>query len=268
MPPFPARRPALRQRVPAGLVGMALGEAPDGGGCRGRRRSRGAEQMMQREPVSAASLGRQPARRCGQLLVGRPLALRAVHADRHGVTARQLQRHDGARVAHHGVAHQRAQALGIGGLARLAGGHVGSAKFLQRLEDARLEQREHVVELGEIVLHRRRRQQQQEALVERVHQFVALAGAVAQMMGLVDDDEIEAAADQARGMLAPTRQRERSDQAASGSRTGPGRCAAARRGWSRRECRTWSRAPPATARRATPGRARARSRPCRAAGTP
>ena len=46
---------------------------------------------MQREPVSAARLGREPARRGGELLVGRPLALRAVHPDRHGVTARQLQ---------------------------------------------------------------------------------------------------------------------------------------------------------------------------------
>ncbi len=129
------------------------------------------------------------------------------------MTVRQLQGDDGARVAHHGVAHQGPQALGIGGLARLAGGHIGGTKFLQRLEDARLEQREHVVKLAEIVLHRRRRQQKQEALVERVHQFVALARAVAQMMGLVNDDEVEAAVDEARGMFAPARQSERSDQA-------------------------------------------------------
>ena len=127
--------------------------------------------------------------------------------------ARQLQRHDRARVAHHGVAHQLAQPLGIGRLARLAGRHVGGAELLQRLEDARLEQGQQVVELDEVVLHRRRRQQQQEALVQRVHQLVALARAVAQVMRLVDDDEIEAAADEPRGMLAPARQRERGDQA-------------------------------------------------------
>ena len=95
------------------------------------------------------------------------------------MTARQLQCDDRARVAHHGAAHQFAQALGIGRLVRLAGRHIGGAKLLEGLEDTRFEQREHVVELGEIVLHRRRRQQEQEALVERVHQPVALARAVA-----------------------------------------------------------------------------------------
>ena len=201
-------------------------------------------------------------------LVGRPLALGAIHADRHGVTARQLQRDDGARVAHHGAAHQLAQALGIGRLARLARRHMGGAKLLQCLEDAGLEQRQQVVELGEIVLHRRRRQQQQEALVERVHQLVALARAVAQMVGFVHDDEIEAAAENVRRHArcdAPGRAKR---SGASASRTVPGRCAAARHGWSRRQCRTWSRAPPATARPATPESAPARCRPCRAADTP
>jgi len=56
---------------------------------------------------------------------------------------------------------------------------VGRAKLAQRLEDAGLEQREQVVELGEVVLHRRCRQKEQEALVEGIHQFVALTGAIA-----------------------------------------------------------------------------------------
>ena len=47
------------------------------------------------------------------------------------MTARQLQRHDRAGVADHGAAHQLAQALGIGRLARLARRHVGGAEFLQ-----------------------------------------------------------------------------------------------------------------------------------------
>ena len=111
------------------------------------------------------------------------------------MAARQLQRDDGARVADHRVAHQLAQAFGIGRLARLARRHVGGAKLLQRLEDARLQQRQQVVELDQVVLHRRRRQQQQKALVQRVHQLVALARAVAQVVRLVDDDEIEVAAD-------------------------------------------------------------------------
>ena len=121
------------------------------------------------------------------------------------MTSRQLQRDDGARVAHHGAAHQLTQALRIGRLVRFAGRHIGGAKLLESLEDARFEQREQVVKLGEIVLHRRRRQQEQEALVERVHQFVAPARAVAQMVGFVHDDEIEAAAENVRGMFAPAR---------------------------------------------------------------
>src|SRR5262249_15654968 len=83
------RRPALRQRVPPRRIAVAVGEAPDGGRRGGRRRSRGAEQMLKREPASDASLGRQCA--CGrrQFLIGRTLPFRAVHADRHGVPTRQ-----------------------------------------------------------------------------------------------------------------------------------------------------------------------------------
>jgi hypothetical protein len=46
----------------------------------------------------------------------------------------------------------------IGRLARLAGGHVGGAKFLEGLEDAGLQQRQKIIELDEIILHRRCRQ--------------------------------------------------------------------------------------------------------------
>ncbi len=110
------------------------------------------------------------------------------------MTAGQRQRDHGAGVAHHRAAHQLAQPFRVGRLARLAGDHVSGAKFLQRLEDARLEQSQHVVQLGQVVLHRGGRQQQQEAFIQPVHQRVALAVAVAQVMGLVNHDKIEAAA--------------------------------------------------------------------------
>ena len=102
---------------------------------------------------------------------------------------------------------------GLAGHVRLARRHMDGAKLLQRLEDARLEQREYVVEFDQVVLHRRCRQQQQEALVERVHQLVAAAVAIAQVVSLVHDHDIEAAADDAGGMLATSRECERSDQA-------------------------------------------------------
>ena len=59
--------PSLRQRLPA-CIDVAAGEAPHGAGGRGRRRSGGAEQVLQREPV--CPIGRQPARRGGKLVVG------------------------------------------------------------------------------------------------------------------------------------------------------------------------------------------------------
>ena len=50
--------------------------------------------------------------------------------------------------------------------------------------------------LDQIVLYRRGRQQQQETFVERIDEFPALTRPVAQMMGFVDDDEIEWALDE------------------------------------------------------------------------
>ena len=105
---------------------------------------------------------------------------------------------------------------GIGWLARLARGHIGEAEFLQRLEDAGLQQRQEIVELDQVVLHRRRRQQEQEALVERVDELPALTRSVAQMVRLVDDDEIELALDEALGVLAPPCGGDRGDDAILG----------------------------------------------------
>ena len=51
-----------------------------------------------------------------------------------------------------------------------------------------------------------------ETLVERIDQFVALAGAVAQVMRLVDDHEVETAACEPRRMFAPACERDGSDQ--------------------------------------------------------
>ncbi len=208
MPPVPEAAHCSASARQAGSCGWRAGETHQCGARRGGRRAGGGEQVMQREPVPArAAIGREAARRSGKLLVALAFALRPFHPHGGGMPARQLQRDHGTGVADHGVAHQFAQPLGIGGLARLAGGDVGGAEFLEGLEDARLEQGEQVVQLGEIVLDRRRRQQQQEALVQPVHELVALAAAVAQVMRLVDDDEIERAFEQAPGVLAPACQR-------------------------------------------------------------
>jgi hypothetical protein len=142
------RRPSPRHRAPVRRVCIAIGEPRDGRSGRGRRGSRRAEQMLEGQAACAGARGRESAHRRRQFQVGRLLALRAVDPDRRCMTVRQLERHDRARVADHGVAHQRPQPFGIGGLPRLAGRHVGRAKLAQRLEDTGLEQREQVVELG------------------------------------------------------------------------------------------------------------------------
>ena len=204
------RGEALCQRVPA-RIGMAVGQTPHRRCGRRRGRSCRAQKMLRGEPVYPFAC--QPTRRLRELLVGLPLACAPIHAHRHGVTARELQRDYGSRVAHHCAAHELAQALGIGRHVRLARRHMDGAKLLKRLEDAGLEQREYVVKFEEVVLHWRCRQQQQEALVERVHQLVASTVAIAQVVSLVHDNHIEAAADDAGGMLAASRECERSDQA-------------------------------------------------------
>ena len=90
----------------------------------------------------------------GQISVGAALAFGPLDPNGGGMTARQRQRDHGAGVADHGAAHQLAQALRVGRLAWLAGDHVGGAEFLQGLENARLEQGQQIVQLGQFVLHR------------------------------------------------------------------------------------------------------------------
>jgi hypothetical protein len=199
-------RPALGQCRPGRVVGMARRE-PRQGTRRGMRRgSGGGQEVLQREAVAGRSaLGREPAHRAREVGIGRGLVRRAVHLERERVAARQLEGDDRARVADHRAAHQLAQAPGVGRPARMAGRHIGRAKLLLRLEDARLEQGEQIVELDQVILHGRRREQQQEALVERIDELPALARAVAQVMRFVDDDEIEIVRKQASGVLLPAR---------------------------------------------------------------
>src|SRR4029077_12506606 len=86
------------------------------------------------------------------------------------------------------------------------GGHIRRAKFLLRLEDPRLEQREQIVELDQIVLYRRGREQQQKTLIEPIDELPALAGSITQVMGFIHDDQVETACEQALRVLPPARQ--------------------------------------------------------------
>ena len=136
--------------------------------------------MLEGQPFAfAVALRHQAPRGRCEFGVGLGFARAAIDLDGGSVAPRQFEGDDGAGVANHRAAHQPAQALGIGRLARLARGHIGKAEFLQCLENARLQQRQEIVELDQIVLHWRRRQQEQEALVERIDEFPTLTRSVA-----------------------------------------------------------------------------------------
>ena len=136
--------------------------------------------MLEGQPfaLAVALCHQAPRGRC-EIGVGLGFARAAIDLDGGSVAPRQFEGDDGASVANHRAAHQPAQALRIGRLARLAWGHIGKAEFLQCLENARLQQRQEIVELDQIVLHWRRRQQEQETLVERIDEFPTLTRSVA-----------------------------------------------------------------------------------------
>ena len=211
LPPAPRASQRFASASQAEIV-VPSGEAFDRRRRGGGRGARGAEQMVRCQALpTVLPVGDQVSGQSRQFLIGRLLGRGGIDPARRGVPTRQFQRHDRPRIADHRVAHQVAQLVRVGRLARLARGHVSGAKFLLRLEDAGLQQRQQVVELDEIVLHRRGGEQQQKTLGQTVDQLVALAGAVAQVVGLVDDHQIERLCEQPVGMLAPARERERSD---------------------------------------------------------
>ena len=106
------------------------------------------------------------------------------------VPAGQGDLHLAARVAHHHVHHQLAQLHLVAGHARVAALHELLAERAHRLQLARLQQRNQVEELVQVVLHRRRRQQEQVALAQVVDELPADAGAVLQVVRLVHDDDV------------------------------------------------------------------------------
>ena len=204
--------PARGEVAPGGIVRPPSGETFKRG-CRcGGRGPGGGEQVLQHEGVASGRAGGcKPTDGCGECAIGRALRGSALDPDRRGVTARQLERDHRAGVADHRPPHQFAQPLGIGRLARLAGRHIGGAELGQRLEDAGLEQRQEIVQLDEVILHRSRRQEEQEALVQGVDKLPTAARPVAQVVRLIDDDEIEVARAQMVGMFLPARRRNRGD---------------------------------------------------------
>jgi hypothetical protein len=127
--------------------------------CRGGlwRRASCAQEMIKGQPLALGfASGRKAPRGNCEVGVGLGFARAGIDLDGRGVAPRELQGDDGSGITNHRAAHQRAQAFGIGRLARLARGHISEAKFLQGFEDAGFEQRQEVVKFDQIVLHRRR----------------------------------------------------------------------------------------------------------------
>ena len=86
---------------------------------------------------------------------------------------------------------------------------MGGAKLPQRLKNAGLQQREQIVELDQVVLHRCGRQKKQKPLVQAVDEPIGLAGTIAQMMRFIDNDKIVSAGFEMPHMLCAARERQR-----------------------------------------------------------
>ena len=154
-----------------------------------------------------------PRRRPGEIGVSLRLSRRAIDPERRGISARQFQRHNGAGVARHYSAHETAQIFGVGRLAWFAGRHIGRAKAFQRPEDTGLQQCHQIVKLDEVVLYRRCCEQHQETLVEPDRYMRPCRIGRANDVGLVDDDDVEAAFAEIVGVLGPPRRGDRRDDA-------------------------------------------------------
>ena len=96
----------------------------------------------------------------------------------------------GPGIADHHLAEQFLEPAAVLRAGRIPLGHEPLAKSLGRLELARLEQGDQVVQLHEIVFHRRGGQQEQEPFFERVDQLPVEGIAVFKMMGLIDDHHV------------------------------------------------------------------------------
>ena len=111
--------PALRQRQPGRIVAPS-GEAFDRRRRGGGRGARGAEQMVRcQASPTVLPVGDQVPGQSRQFLIGRLLGRGGIDPSRRGVPTRQLQRDDRPRIADHRVAHEVAQLVRVGGLARL-----------------------------------------------------------------------------------------------------------------------------------------------------
>ena len=164
------------------------------------------------------------------------------------VAPRELDLRVRALGADHHRGQQRAQLVGVARLEPVARGHELGAELRERADRAGPQQRHQVVELAQVVLHRRRGEQQQVARAELVDELPAEREVVAQPVRLVDDHEVEADAAHARAVARVARRLERGDDQRMVAPSGP-----RRRARRRSRARTSRAAPRPTARTATPG---------------
>ena len=131
LPPVVDRRPSVGEFEPKpDRRRFALRSAPARSPQRPWARSLPRQEMMQGQPFAPCpTLCRQPPRGRREVGIGLRLPRRAVDLDGRGVAPRQLEGDDGAGVANHRAAHERAQSFGIGRLARLARRHIGEREI-------------------------------------------------------------------------------------------------------------------------------------------
>ena len=107
--------------------------------------------------------------------------------------ARELQADRAAAVADHHLAQQAVQLVDVARRQLVAAVDEVLLELPGRAQQARLQQRDQVEQLLEVVLHRRGGQQQDVLLLQLAGELPELGVAVAQVVGLIDDDQVPVA---------------------------------------------------------------------------
>ena len=161
------------------------------------------------------ALAIQPAQELGGALVEVGFRLGQLDLGMAGTAGWQVQVVDHARAARadHDRVSERAQGLGVFGLAGIAAYQVCGAEFLPRAELPGAEQGDEVVQLAQVVLQRRRREQQDKIALDLLDELVRRAAVALDLVRLVHDHEVPMVPQNLFGVAAGARAVVRHDRA-------------------------------------------------------
>ena len=102
----------------------------------------------------------------------------------------ELQAHRAAAIADHHLRQQLVQLVHVARGQLVALVHEVALELPRRVQEPRLQERDQVEQLLEVVLHGSRRQQEDELLLDFTGELPGLGIAIAEVMRLVDDDHV------------------------------------------------------------------------------